>query len=129
MRHVLIGLAAVGILGVVPAIGRAETGRDAWLRYQRLTGAAATRAAATPAAVVALGAAPTVTSARDELARGMLGMTGRAMRVESAIPAGGALVVGTAEAIAAADPAFAAALAGAPVLPGDGYRLNNVKAR
>ena len=70
---------------LVAALVRAETGRDAWLRY-----APVERAAATPNVVVALDSSPVVQNAQREIARGL-----RETRVETSIPAENAIVLGT----------------------------------
>ena len=65
---------------------RAESGYDAWLRYQPVE-----YRGPLPAAVVVEGDSPIVASARDELIRGVRGMLGRTLRVESRAPAEGAI--------------------------------------
>jgi alpha-glucuronidase len=68
----------------------AETGRDAWLRYAPLD-----KPPALPAVVVVNGDSPVLMSARDELIRGVRGMTGRTLRIESGTPNEPAIVIGT----------------------------------
>jgi alpha-glucuronidase len=63
---------------------QAETGADAWLRYT------AKYTQPVPAVVVAPDG-----SARDELIRGIRGMTGKTLRIESGIPKEAAIVLGT----------------------------------
>ena len=88
-RFTLLGLLAVSRLS-------AESGLDAWLRYSPLDQAAALQYRETlPALVVALDSGPLVDSARAELIRGVRGILGRTLRIESRVPAEPALVLGT----------------------------------
>jgi alpha-glucuronidase len=66
----------------------AESGHDAWLRYAPVE---QTRNDV-PAAVYSAGASTTV---RDEIVRGIRGMLGRTLRIESAIPKEPAILLGT----------------------------------
>ena len=117
-RAVLLCLLAAG--GV-----QAETGRSAWLRYAALEEVSAQQYRATlPAAIVALGDAAPVLSAREEIASGVRGMLGRTLRYEAAVPREGALVVGTLERVRQVFPQLD--LPGA--LAFDGYWLKTVRA-
>src|SRR5438105_555558 len=72
----------------------AETG--AWLRYAPPTGADLGRyRAALPAVVVAYGSSLVTGSAQRELIRGIRGMLGRTLRMESGTPAESAIMLGT----------------------------------
>ena len=84
-----------------PSAANAETGRDAWLRYARLDEPALSRARASiPAAVVVVaGQSPLLASARDELVRGVRGLIGYELRIESAISKEPAILLGTAKEI------------------------------
>ena len=105
-------IVAVATFGIGVPSGRAETGVDAWLRYPRIRDAAATvQYSQLPAVVVVLGDSPVLTSARDELLRGIAGMLGRTLRVESHLPTEPAFVLGTATALASAKLAESRALA------------------
>lgn len=74
----------------------AETGRSAWLRYSEWNGATlAQYRQSVPAAVVSLGDAPVIESARGEVLRGLRGMLSRTLRVEPRVPAESAIVLGT----------------------------------
>jgi alpha-glucuronidase len=76
----------------------AETGREAWLRYAPLEGLALREARRTvPASVVSWGDSPVLNSAREELIRGIRGMLGRTLRVESTLPSESAVLIGTPE--------------------------------
>ena len=93
------------LVGLFAAAARAESGRDAWLRYAPLDEPSASHARAeVPAAVVSFGDSPVLASARDELLRGVRGMLGRTLRVESALPHENAIVIGTIESLHAAAP-------------------------
>ncbi len=69
----------------------AETGRAAWLRYAPVDEAAGR---VLPAVVAAGGDSPLLASAREELIRGVRGMFGRTLRVESGLPKESAILVG-----------------------------------
>jgi alpha-glucuronidase len=58
----------------------AETGREAWLRYSR------ENPEAIPAVLATLGDSPVIVNARDEILRGIRGMAGKTLRLESAMP-------------------------------------------
>src|SRR5689334_3562026 len=88
------------------------TGRAAWLRYERLE-----KPPALPASVVVLGNSEVLSSAREELIRGVQGMTGKILRVESAAPKEGAIVVGRLDALRAAG------IDGGAALVEDGWRI------
>ena len=79
----------------------AETGHDAWLRY------APVKDIALPAVVVMQGNSPVLTTAREELIRGVRGMLGRTLRVQKETSES-AIVLGV-----AAD------------LPAEGYRIRH----
>jgi alpha-glucuronidase len=68
---------------------QAETGYDAWLRY------APVESSAMPAVIVTFGDSKLVESARQEAIRGVRGMLGRTLRVETGLPNENAIVLGT----------------------------------
>jgi alpha-glucuronidase len=110
----LLAVAALLIFGL-----RAESGYSAWLRYAAADDAVARDyRAALPAVVVALDSAAPVQSAREELIRGVRGMLGRTLRVESAVPGEPAIVLGTAASMRRAFPNWPAG----EIAP-DGYRM------
>jgi alpha-glucuronidase len=75
---------------------QAESGRDAWLRYQRLDAKSiAEHYAEFPAVIVTLTDSEVVVSARDELVRGVRGMLDRTVRVDTKLPKESAIVIGT----------------------------------
>jgi alpha-glucuronidase len=73
----------------------AESGADAWLRHAPLDEASARQYATLPAAVVTFTATPPAQSAQRELLRGLRGMLGRTLRVESGLPQEPAILIGT----------------------------------
>ncbi len=74
----------------------AETGGDAWLRYARLDSEAAKRYTSLPASAIVLGDTVVLTTAQEELVRGVKGMLGRTLRMGSHVPTERAIVMGTA---------------------------------
>jgi alpha-glucuronidase len=100
MRKLL--LVIFGMLQLQLAI--AETGREAWLRYAPLKGAAVSKYASLPAAVVRLGESAVVDNARAEIIRGVSGMLGRTLRVETGLAKEPAIVLGTTAALKPAVP-------------------------
>ncbi|HLN03794.1 MAG TPA: alpha-glucuronidase family glycosyl hydrolase [Bryobacteraceae bacterium] len=77
---------------------RAETGYDAWLRYAPVEPASAELYSHLPAAVFTSGASPMLETARRELLRGVRGMLGKTLQVESRLPAGDTIVLATLDA-------------------------------
>src|SRR4051794_40036448 len=101
----------------------AEDGHAAWLRYAPLPPAAAARAGAeVPRAVYRLGTDVMLVRAEDELRRGVQGMLGRPLEGVSALPATGAVVVGTLASIRST----AGSLAPSGELPADAFWLRTV---
>jgi alpha-glucuronidase len=98
----------------------AESGADAWLRYAPLDEASArTYRATLPAVVAAYTATPVAQSAQRELLRGIRGMLGRTLRVQSGLPKESAIVLGTLADLKQAAPQLHLAAD----LPADGYWL------
>lgn len=79
------------------AIGSwAESGYDAWLRYAPLSGNSLTQANRDIPMVIAVAGIGTLeSSAQQEFVRGVKGMLGRTIRMESGLPKGSAVVIGT----------------------------------
>jgi alpha-glucuronidase len=84
-------------LGLLAALAlQAETGAAAWLRYAPLdNGARNQYRQALPAAITAFGNSAVSDNARQELIRGVRGMLGKTLRIESRLPREPALVLGT----------------------------------
>jgi alpha-glucuronidase len=73
----------------------AESGADAWLRHAPLDEAAARQYTTLPAAVISYTNSPAAQSAQRELLKGVRGMLGRTLRVQSSLPAESAILLGT----------------------------------
>jgi alpha-glucuronidase len=113
------------ILAMLPNIhgsARAETGYDAWLRYVPVDTAAQKLYARLPTAVYAPTRSGVLEAARQELARGVRGMLGKTLEVESSLPAGDAIVLATYKAL----PAIAPGLTPPVRVPGS-YLLKTVE--
>lgn len=110
MEGTLLRVSISSALLVYSALARAESGYDAWLRYEPVEGVT------TPAVVTALNNAAPVLSARAEIIRGLNGMLGRTLRAATGIPQEGAIVLGTLADLPAAWGLRAA-------IAGDGYWL------
>ena len=103
---------------------RADTGYDAWLRYDRLDAKTAEeRYAAFPAVVVALGESEVIASARDELIRGVRGTLGRTLRIEKKLPKESVILLGTFDEAKKAVPS----LGKLPILAPDGFWLKSIE--
>src|SRR5438105_1640119 len=91
--------------GILAGSLGAESGANAWLRYDRLSEAAARPyRLALPAAVASFGDSAVLRTAQSELIRGIRGMLGRTLRIESQVPSGGAILIGTMQQIRQAVP-------------------------
>src|SRR3974377_408121 len=114
----------LGLVGLLAVSGlSAESGMDAWLRQATLDETAARQyRGVMPAVVRALGGGPLIESARAELIRGLRGMLGRTLRVESRVPAEPTLILGTARAFRESLPELALSVDSAY----DGYWLKTV---
>jgi alpha-glucuronidase len=71
----------IALTGASLRCARADTGYDAWLRYARLSAAAAQEYKSLPRNVVVLGRSAVLNSAQQELLRGMKGMLGATLQV------------------------------------------------
>lgn len=78
-------------------LAQSETGGEAWSRYAPLDSPAVERYKGLPSTAVVLGDSVLLASSRTELARGMKGMLGRTLRVDSGIPTEASIVIGTVE--------------------------------
>jgi alpha-glucuronidase len=79
------------------AVVHAETGTDAWLRYARLDADTAKRYTSLPSSAIVLGDTGALTTAQEELVRGLSGMLGKNLRTGSRVPTESAIVIGTVE--------------------------------
>lgn len=88
------GTASLLLLLTCSRILRAETGYDAWLRYEPILNAS-TRSLydRLPAAIVTLDNSPVVSAAEGEMLRGVEGMLHRTLRAESRLPDEDAIVL------------------------------------
>src|SRR5436305_1672099 len=103
---------------------QAETGYDVWLRYAALDGEGLRQArAGIPAVVAVFGDSGLIASGRDELFRGVRGMVGRTLRLESGLPNESAVLLGTLDELRRAAPALK--LSGAALKP-EGYWLRTI---
>ena len=97
----------VGALAVTAATMPAETGYDAWLRYAEADDARMKRRLDhLPAVLLALGDSEIMNAARDELIRGVRGLSGRTLRLEKSLPAENAILLGTFESVKKIVPTF-----------------------
>jgi len=104
---------------VLTPVAMAEDGYDLWLRYARVDGAAAARIAAHASVITAPGDSATMQIIRDELQRGVTGLTGTApMIADSMRP--GALWLATPETA----PALPLPLEG---LGQEGYAIRSIR--
>lgn len=112
-------LALAGLSVLFPSFLRAETGREAWLRYAPPPPAARQKYQQLPSNLVILGDSPLLTNARQELTRGLRAMLGRNMR-ERSDQRGPAIVLGSARSLRSAIPDLSVPEA----LHDDGFWLN-----
>lgn len=82
----------------------AETGADAWLRYQHLEPGVIEAYSRFPTAVVAITRSTVVESAKRELIHGVRGMLGQTLRIESPPSSEDAILLGTFEDFASIAP-------------------------
>ena len=81
-RHPRLIIFGLLLLCIVPLrTARADNGEDAWVRYARLQPSIAAQYKSLPEEVLVLGDSPVLTSAQNELIRGVDGMLGEKLRV------------------------------------------------
>jgi alpha-glucuronidase len=73
----------------------AESGSPAWLGYARLDPSVAAQYASLPSTLVAMDDSAVLKSAQTELVRGIRGMLGRTLRIETQLPHEPVIVIGT----------------------------------
>jgi len=104
---------------------RAETADAAWLRYERLDQKITDeRYAAFPAVVVTAGDSAVISSAREELIRGLRGMLGQTLRIEKKLPKERSILLATFDEAKKAVPSIGKL----PKLADDGFWLKSIKA-
>ena len=102
----------------------ATTGDAAWLRYSPIDAKIAQdRYADFPAVVVALGESEVIRSSCDELIRGVRGMLGQTLRIESKPPKESFILLGTYELVKKTIPTFDKT----PDLTNDGFWLKSIQ--
>ncbi len=99
--------ALLACAALFPARLHAETGRDAWLRYARVTPADGQAGADLPSTLTVFESSPSILQARNELIRGLGGMLQQDIRVSANVPAGGSIVIGTLAVLRRSVPALA----------------------
>src|SRR5437773_6029329 len=129
----MMRLLQIGILGMLLLGGwgiellHADAGQDgqrAWLRYAPLESAAQAKYESLSASLIVLGDSAVLKSAREEIIRGVKGMTGKTLLAGTSIK-GRAIVLGTLAAIHAAAPG----LSPPSSLGADGFWLVTAKIR
>jgi alpha-glucuronidase len=121
---VTILLCAGLTLGWLTSPLSAETGNDAWLRYERLDAkSSGSKYAEFPAVVVALGNGEAIASARDELVHGVRGMLGRTLRIENKLPKESSILLATFDEAKRSVPS----LGKFPKLADDGFWLKSIQ--
>ena len=83
------------ILGAGMPSLRAETGRDAWLRYAPLDPAASAKYSTVPRLILRVGDSPVLESAEQEVTRGLRGLLGGEFRTVTALPREPVILLGT----------------------------------
>src|SRR4051812_22286994 len=107
----------IAIFGILTCCAlRAETGRDAWLRYAKLD-----RPITVPDTITVLGTNALEQSARDEVIRGVKGLLGKDLKSETTVPKAGTILLGTLAEIRAGVPRLTVPAALEP----DGFWLKN----
>lgn len=124
-RMLEVGLALLCLNALVLAAPpKREPGYDAWLRYDAIDDQATRRAYdQLPAVVATLGESNVMKAAEEELRRGVRGMLGRSLRVESRLPAEDAILLGPLDALRKTFPALDRNAA----LKADGFLLKTTK--
>jgi alpha-glucuronidase len=86
----------------------AESSHEAWLRYAPIEASARAKYAALPSTVIVFGDSELLTTAQNELIRGVNGMLGETLHREKRLPRDRAIILGTLESIHAVEPSFRA---------------------
>jgi len=124
-RFLSVGLLGAVLLGGGAALAlHADTGQDAWLRYAPLGAVARAKYETLPAALVAPEHSAVLTTARDEMVRGVVKMMGRTLRPDGSVKEK-AIILGTINAIREIVPGFKST----KPLEGDGFLLASRRVR
>jgi alpha-glucuronidase len=124
LRRIILLL--IGVTLLLIGVGRlyAETGYDAWLRYALIEDEAARqRYVGLPESVVRFSDAELLVSAEAEIGRGVEGMLGKSVRMESSLPEADAIVLGTLDSLRPHVPELKETLATVD----DGFVVKSVK--
>src|SRR4051812_12755035 len=106
---------------LLPSFAFSETGYDAWLRYARLDSKDAAQYASLPDKIVAVEASAIMSSAESELLRGINGLLGKTLRLQTAADYSGVILLATRKNLATFDKSLD--LSEVANLQGDGYCL------
>jgi len=124
LRHCTGLLLTVAVF--TPSRLQGEDGHDAWLRYAPIRDAAVRkRLEGLPAVVVRLDDSPVAMAAQQEIIRGVRGMLGHTLRLETRVPDESAIILGTFTALQNVSAGLRPALALKP----DGYWLKSMPVR
>jgi alpha-glucuronidase len=118
-RMLVVFPIAAFLLGAGTVSLRAETGRDAWLRYVRLDPAASVKYSSVPRRILCVGDSPVLLSAEQELTRGLHGMLGGEFQNATALSDGPVILMGTLDSL---EPLLKDSIS-PPSLSEDGYWL------
>jgi alpha-glucuronidase len=111
------------LLGAGTQSLRAETGRDAWLRYAPLDPSASAKYSSLPRLILRVGDSPVLESAEQEMTRGLRGLLGGEFHTATALPHEPVILLGTLSQIAELLPDLRPPQALSP----DGYWLTQAK--
>ena len=112
-------------LTAIPVTARAETGYDAWLRYEPLPKTVLARAGDIPRTVTLLGDSPVLRTARDELVRGLSSMLASPIARTTSLPASPTILLGTLDRVGPVVPGTPLAMD----LTADGFWLRTARVR
>jgi alpha-glucuronidase len=121
MNNRVVFFAALILLG--PSHSRGESGYDAWLRYARLETQLIAQYASLPSAVVVVEPSEISSTARSELVKGIGGLLGKRIELDSSGIDGGVILLATRKNIASYDKSLASSKI--DDLQGDGFCLKS----
>src|SRR3954470_7482788 len=94
-RHVSAGVMLLVLTFISAPSARADDGYDLWLRYPTIESPALESYRASATSVIANDSSPTLKAAQSELTKGLAGLLGQSIPVESGVTRDGAIVFGT----------------------------------